>query len=127
MLPVLLLTGCGLFGQNADSATERPVVAESAPSGALAGANLAVGATMTHQMLTHCGVESVKINGHWWNAVTPLYGPGGEGAGPPADWDEPWQEGNLTLETEGRAVFDAVGEHVVLTRSPVNEPVRICR
>lgn len=83
--------------------------------------------TTTYRMLTHCGVESVKINGAWWNAVTPLYGRTGEGAGPPADWDEPWQEGRLTLETEERAAFAALGEYVVLERSPSNEPIRICR
>ena len=67
------------------------------------------------------------INGSWWTAVTPLYGPAGDGAGPPPGWDEPWQEGDLTLETEDRAVFAAVGEQVILTRSLVNEPLRICR
>ena len=73
-------------------------------------------------MLTHCGVESVKFNGGWWNAVTPLYGPSGEGAGPPAGWNEPWQEGTLTLEAEDQAVFVAVGKRVMLQPSATDDP-----
>ncbi|HWG97852.1 MAG TPA: hypothetical protein VNV66_00665 [Pilimelia sp.] len=121
-LPVLL-TGC-VAAQGGESAAGP---AETAAAGTLAGANLDVGASGTHQMLTHCGVESIKINGGWWNAVTPLYGPSGEGAGPPVGWNEPWQEGTLTLEAEDRAVFAAVGKRVVLQPSATDEPIRICR
>lgn len=56
-----------------------------------------------------------------------LYGASGEGAGPPAGWNNPFQEGTLTLETEARALFEARGEQVVLKPSPSDEPIRICR
>lgn len=126
VLPVFL-AGCSFPATNGGSESAVGAVVESTRTGALPGANLAVGATLKHEILTHCGVESVMINGGWWTAVRPLYGPGGEGAGPPAGWDDPWQEGELTLEAEDRAVFAAVGERVVLTPSRVNEPLRTCR
>jgi hypothetical protein len=120
----LTMAGCGTQGPGAAS-QPGPVVSPSAAPEAAAG--LAVGETATYSMLTHCGVESARINGRWWNAVTPLYGAAGEGAGAPAGWDNPFQEGRLTLETDDRAVFEALGEQVVLEPAPGDEPLRICR
>jgi hypothetical protein len=126
VLPVLL-TGCAA-AQDDESATGPALAAAAAAAaGTLAGLNLDVGASETHQVLTHCGVESVKINGAWWNAVAPRYGPAGEGAGPPDDWTQPWQEGTLTLKAEDRAVFAAVGEQVVFAPAPGDKPLRYCR
>ena len=124
VLPVLL-AGC-VAAQDGESATG-PAPRAAAAAGTLAGLNLDVGGSATHQVLTHCGVESVKINGAWWNAVAPRYGPAGEGAGPPDDWTEPWQEGTLALEAEDRAVFAAVGEQVVFAPAPDDKPLRYCR
>ena len=52
---------------------------------------------------THCGIESVRINGHWWHASPPLYNR--EGSGPPVGWADPHQEGLLTMESADRAVM----------------------
>lgn len=38
----------------------------------------------TFAMYTHCGVESARSRGHWWEATDPLYGNGGPGGGPPS-------------------------------------------
>lgn len=88
---------------------------------------MAVGETASFSILTHCGVESATIKGHWWHAVTPLYGTNGEGSGPPAGWGDPWQPGTLTLEADERAVFETLGQRVVLKPSPTDEPISICR
>ena len=121
-----VLTG-SVAAQDSNVANRAVPGALASRSGTFEGANLEVGGTAAYKMLTHCGVESVKIDEAWWNAVTPLYGHTREGADPPADWAEPWQNGELTLETAERAVFAALGEQVVLQRSPSNEPLRICR
>jgi len=106
----------------------RPTPSQPVPSAVIDGeASLAVGATATYSMLTHCGVENARINGRWWHAVPPLYGAGGEGVSPPAGWGDPFQQGTLTLQSASRAVFEARGERVILEPSPTGEPIRICR
>jgi hypothetical protein len=47
--------------------------------------------------------------------------------GPPEGWDNPYQEGLLTVETPERAVFTAEGVDVVLVPAAADRPVRICR
>ena len=84
-----------------------------------------VGETVGFTMYTHCGVESANINGQVWNADQPLYATP-EKLGPPAGWDNPEQNGELTLESPDRAVFAAVGQRVVLKPSPSGEPLRFC-
>ncbi len=91
------------------------------------GPQLAVGETVEHLMLTHCGAENIVLNGKWWHAVTPLYGPQGEGAGAPDGWGDPFQAGSLTLQSADTAVFEAVGTRVALKPSSTGEPVRVCR
>lgn len=74
---------------------------------------------------THCGVESARIGGRWWHAAPPLYGEGVGSA--PAGWGDPYQEGQLSVESSERAVFEAEGTQVVFVPSTTNEPVRVCR
>lgn len=74
---------------------------------------------------THCGVESVRIDGRWWHASPPLYNQ--ERSGPPAGWGDPYQEGTLTMESADRAVFEALGQRVVFVPAPDDEPIRVCR
>lgn len=74
---------------------------------------------------THCGVENVRIDGRWWHAKPPLYNQ--ERSGPPEGWDDPYQNGTLTMVTQDRAVFEALGQRVVYLPAPENEPVRVCR
>jgi hypothetical protein len=74
---------------------------------------------------SHCGIESARIDGHWWHADPPLYND--ERTGPPEGWDNPYQEGRLTVESAERAVFEALGQQIVFVPAPDNQPVRICR
>jgi len=83
------------------------------------------GESVKFSVYTHCGVESARINGRWWHATPPLYGEGVSSA--PAGWDDPYQDGQLTVESSERAVFEAEGTQVVFVPSTTNEPVRICR
>ena len=83
------------------------------------------GESVKFSVYTHCGVESARIGERWWHATPPLYGEGVSSA--PADWDDPYQEGQLTVESSERAVFEAEGTQVVFVPSTTNEPVRICR
>ena len=83
-----------------------------------------IGAQVEFFMYTHCGVESARIGGRWWHVTEPFYGEGN--ANPPPGWDNPYQEGELVLESPVRAVFEARGEQVVLMPASTNEPLRIC-
>ena len=67
-----------------------------------------IGETVDHSMYTHCGVESTLINGRVWNATDPLYS-SPEKLGPPDGWGDPYQDGELTLQSAGSAVFAALG------------------
>ncbi len=81
----------------------------------------------TSPSYTHCGVENALIDGRWWHVVDPLYGDGGPGTGPPADWDDPSQPGRLTVDQD-HAVFESEDAlRVVLTPARPDAPVRICR
>lgn len=73
------------------------------------------GEAVTFFVLTHCGVEYARIGDHWWRAEKPLASDGGGSA--PAGWDDPYQEGRLTLDSEQRAVFEAEGDEVVFLRT----------
>lgn len=95
------------------------------PGDVVVETTIGVGETVDFSLYTHCGVESTVFNGRTWNAVQPLYS-SPERLGPPAGWDDPYQDGRLTLESPDRAVFAAVGERVVLTPSATGEPVRPC-
>lgn len=103
---VLLATGCGGAESTQGESGEQP---SSAP----------------FSVYTHCGVENVRIDGRWWHAQPPVYNK--ERTGPPAGWDDPFQEGTLTVESPDRAVFEALGQQVVFVRASENEPVRVCR
>lgn len=80
---------------------------------------------MPFRVYTHCGVESLRVDGRWWHAKPPLYDD--HRTGPPAGWADPYQEGTLTLESPDLAVFEALGQRVIFVPAPDNAPVRICR
>jgi hypothetical protein len=100
--------------------------AEQPSATAGTGSTGSVPVSKAFTVYTHCGVESARIHGRWWHAKPPLYGDT-EGGGPPAGWGDPYQEGTLTVEANGRAVFEALGQRVVFVPAPDNEPVRVCR
>lgn len=83
------------------------------------------GETVTFYALTHCGVEHARIGGHWWTAQEPLST--GEGGSAPPGWDDPYQQGRLTLESASRAVFRAHGEEVVFQRNADDREPPGCR
>lgn len=76
------------------------------------------------EVYTHCGVENTRIQGVWWHAKPPLYNK--RRNGPPAGWGDPYQTGALTIVSDDRAVFEALGQQVVFVPAPDNQPVRIC-
>lgn len=72
---VTLLTACATPG-DLPSAAEESAYASSAPP---------VGEAVDYFLYTHCGVESLHVDGQWWHAVEPLYGDDGPGS-PPEGW-----------------------------------------
>ncbi|WP_410614317.1 hypothetical protein [Amycolatopsis sp. lyj-109] len=61
-------------------------------------------------LLTHCGVDEAKIGDRFYEAETPLIGPARSS---PPGWDNPYQEGTITLTSPVAAVFrDHLGHEV---------------
>jgi len=61
-------------------------------------------------LLTHCGVDEAKIGDRFYEAETPLIGPAHSA---PPGWDNPYQEGTMTLTSPASAVFrDHLGHEV---------------
>jgi hypothetical protein len=75
---------------------------------------------------THCGVESLRLDGRWWQAEEPLYGESGPGSAPEG-WDDPYQGGKLTLVSEGSVVFEAEGTRIEFVPAPDDRPARMCK
>lgn len=116
-MAVALLTGaCGQSGPSPSDA-EVTAYAEQAPP---------KNEEVKFFLYTHCGAENARIGGRWWLVKPPLYGERGVGDSPDG-WDDPYQEGQLILESSERAVFSADGTDVVLVPSPDDEPLRLCR
>ena len=113
-------------GQPSRAQSTNTPTAEQPSTTADTGSTLAAPVSQAFTVYTHCGVESARIDGRWWHAQPPLYGDT-DGGGPPAGWGNPYQEGTLTVETDDRAVFEALGQRVVFVPGPENEPVRVCR
>ena len=111
-----LLCACGTTGAT-PTAAERSAYADSAPPS---------GEAVGYFAYTHCGVESLRIDGHWWHAVNPLYGDNGPGSAPDG-WGDPYQEGELTFNSEDSVTFEANGRRVQFTPAPEDRPMRMCR
>lgn len=90
--------------------------AESAPP---------MGEAVRFFIYTHCGVESLRVDGRWWRAVETLPG-GGEPGEPPDGWGDPYQEGELTLNSKDSITFETKGEEVDFVPSE-DEPTKMCR
>ena len=75
---------------------------------------------------THCGVESLRLDGRWWVAVDHLYYPSGPG-GPPDGWGDPYAKVQLTMDSAEHVSFEAQGTTVAFVPARDNEPVRVCR
>jgi hypothetical protein len=106
----LVVAGCG------GSANAEETYAETAPP---------IGKRVDFTFYTHCGVENARIGGVWWVATKPLYGKQGVGDSPKG-WDNPFQEGRLTVLSPTTAVFEARGARVDLVPAATGRPLRIC-
>lgn len=76
-----------------------------------------VGIPYPYDLSTHCGVLGADVAGVWFAAVPPLV----EEFGAPAGWDDPYQRGTLTLESDDGAVFRDDAGHEVRLRSAESE------
>ena len=114
---VALLAACGTFSDEQPSAAEQSAYANTAPP---------LGEAVEYFLYTHCGVESLQVDGRWWHAIEPLYGDNGPG-GPPAGWGNPYQKGELTLNSERSITFETEGVRVEFSPAPTNEPMRVCK
>jgi hypothetical protein len=99
------------------SGTDEPATADRDPGSAdprpgpegLGGTPEAV----PYQLYTHCGIDEARLGSTYYEAVTPL----SDGAGnPPEGWDNPVQEGWMTVVSDGRAVFTDDAGHEVAFR-----------
>ncbi|WP_410644876.1 hypothetical protein [Amycolatopsis sp. lyj-346] len=67
-------------------------------------------------LLTHCGVDEAKIGDRFYEAETPLIDPARSS---PPGWDNPYQEGTMTLTSPDSAVFrDHFGHEVRFRQRP---------
>lgn len=113
---LVILTACGP-GEDTPSQAEETAYAESAPP---------VGKPVKYFLFTHCGVESLRIDGRWWWAAKPLYGDDGRGS-PPDGWGDPYEAGKLTLNSEQQATFEAEGTQVKFVPAEQDRPMTACR
>ena len=112
---VAFLAACG-------SVSDQPSAAEES---AYASAAPPLGEAVDYYLYTHCGVESLHVDGRWWHAIEPLYGDNGPG-NPPSGWGNPYQKGELTLNSDRSITFVAQGRRVEFAPAPTNDPLRVC-
>ncbi len=123
---VVLTAGCTSTG-NGSIETAPPETPSSTPSSIAPSDTPSKGVTPSgkqFEVYTHCGVENTRIHGDWWHAKPPLYNK--RRNGPPPGWGDPYQTGTLTMVSDNRAVFEALGQQVVFVPTAENHPVRIC-
>ncbi len=78
--------------------------------------SIKVGDSAAYRLYTHCGILSASINGETYYADPPL----SDGSGnPPAGWGNPYDDGDITLQTATTAEFhDQAGHTAHLTSTP---------
>jgi hypothetical protein len=125
LFAAMLAAGCTSSGSLESAPTETPssiTSSDNAPSNTPSTSVSASGKPF--DLYTHCGVENTRIRGVWWHANPALYNRWR--TGPPPGWGDPYQVGTLTMLSDDRAVFEALGQQVVFVPAPDNQPVRIC-
>jgi hypothetical protein len=115
-LAVALMSACGAAPDELPSDAEETAYADSAPPR---------GEAVDFFIYTHCGVESIRVDGRWWHAVEPLYGDEGPRSSPEG-WGNPYQQGELTLNSEESITFEAEGTKVEFVPAPDDEPMGMC-
>ena len=64
-------------------------------------------------LYTRCGILGTRFNGAEWVADPPL----DDGTGnPPRGWDNPFDIGTITLQPDGRAMFQSFGGRTAMFR-----------
>ena len=117
--PVAIAGGGGSTGA-ATTATGTSLTTTPAPSNATNGPTgpgdvqaapngLVVGVAYPFDLLTHCGICETLVGGTYFEADTPLVGPGN----PPKGWVNPYQRGTMTLLTTSTAEFHDSAGHTV--------------
>lgn len=79
------------------------------------------GVPYTYDLLTHCGIVGIDLNGVYFAAEPPLVN---FPASPPDGWDNPYQRGTLAFSSPDQAVFtDSAGHRVIFRADPsVTDP-----
>jgi len=108
----LFLPACGTTG-DLPTAAEEAAYADSAPP---------LGEAVDYFIYTHCGVESLRVDGRWWHAVEPLYGGDGPRSSPDG-WGDPYQQGELTLNSDQNITFEAEGAEIEFVPAPEDIPM----
>jgi hypothetical protein len=124
LLAVMLTAGCTSSGIIETTPTETPSSTATSNGPSDSPSKRVTPSGRQFEVYTHCGVENTRIQGVWWHAKPPLYNE--RRNGPPAGWGDPYQTGTLTVVSDSRAVFEALGQQVVFVPAPDNTPVRIC-
>ncbi len=101
----LILTGC----QNSSSTQATPLAVPSGPiyDNASTMATAQIGHTYRFNLLTHCGVEYLRFDGHVWKADTYL---GDSAHNPPPDWPSPFALGYVKLVDAAELTFTLSGK-----------------
>ncbi|MEJ2852164.1 MULTISPECIES: hypothetical protein [unclassified Saccharothrix] len=100
-------------------ATEQTAATTAAPT-------TVTGPAIPYRLYTHCGIDEAKIGDTYYEALTPLH----DGAhNPPPGWDNPYQDGTMTLVGDTQAVFrDAKGHEVTFRARPrATAPKQLCK
>jgi hypothetical protein len=74
-------------------------------------------------LYTHCGIQWARIGRTFWRAVPPASDGNGN---PPPGWDNPFQEGTLTLRSPTTAEFNSAAGSVIFKRTGRTQPPVIC-
>jgi hypothetical protein len=115
----LILTGC----QNSSSTQATPTAAPSGASydNASTLTTAQIGHTYRFNLLTHCGVQYLRFNGHMWKADTYL---GDAAHNPPPSWPNPFALGYVRLISASELTFTLSGKtqatfHVTADQVPL--------
>jgi hypothetical protein len=110
-LVVVVLATAALGACGTESAINAGTAA--GPSGSGPSATTAA---QPYRLYTHCGIDEARIGNRYFEAVHPL----SDGHGnPPAGWENPFQQGTMTLLSTSEAVFrDDAGHHVLFRVRP---------
>ena len=97
---LVVLAAMGILSActSASTASSTRLPRSSSPSGA------------PYSLYTHCGITEALVSGTYFAADTPLSDGNGN---PPAGWDNPYQQGSITLLSPTVAIFNDVHRHVI--------------